>query len=163
MPKLRAPEAFDAAYRSPFGCLAIRMDGDAVVRLVANASPSAVRQRDKPAARRALQAVCTYIESGNSAGLPPVHLSGTDFQLRVWKLLLQIPRGRTRTYGDIARELASSARAVGGACRANPIVLLVPCHRIVAARGLGGFAGHATGSWPDLKRRLLATEGVSIA
>lgn len=159
---IREPVEFDAAYQSPFGRLALRMDGDAIVQLVAYASPSAVRQRGKPAARKALRAVCAYIESGDSAGLPPVYLSGTEFQLRVWESLQQIPRGQIRTYGDIASELASSARAVGGACRANPVVLLVPCHRVVAAHGLGGFAGHVRGRWPELKRRLLAAEGVSI-
>ena len=162
MPEANRPEVFDAVYRSQFGYLALRMDGETVVRLALNPVPPMVRQPDKPTARGALRAVCTYLGSGDTAALPPIALSGTDFQLRVWHLLRKIPRGRTRTYGDIANELSSSARAVGGACRANPVVIIVPCHRVVSAHGVGGFAGHATGSWPDLKKRLLASEGVAF-
>jgi methylated-DNA-[protein]-cysteine S-methyltransferase len=69
--------------------------------------------------------------------------SGTDFQKKVWQRLAEIPFGMTRTYGEIA-ELAGSpksARAVGMACGANPLALIIPCHRVVAAHGLGGFAG----------------------
>jgi methylated-DNA-[protein]-cysteine S-methyltransferase len=85
-------------------------------------------------------------------------LHGTPFQQRVWRALCAIPPGRTRTYGDLARELASAPRAVGGACRANPIPVVVPCHRVVARAGIGGFGGQTTG--PQLVRKgwLLAHE-----
>lgn len=94
--------------------------------------------------------------------LPPLDLScGTKFRLRVWAELLRIPRGDTRSYGGIAEELGKrrAARAVGGACGANPIPVLIPCHRVLAANGsLGGFSGGL-----DWKRRLLAIEGVLLA
>lgn len=93
--------------------------------------------------------------------LPPLDLSrGTKFRLRVWAELLRIPRGETRSYGEIADELGKrrAARAVGGACGANPIPVLIPCHRVIAASGgLGGFSGGL-----DWKRRLLALEGVLL-
>ncbi len=160
MPELRRLEVFDAACQSAFGYLALRMCGDAVVRLAISASRPTLRRHKATAAQAALAAVCSYLDSGSMQGLPPTRLSGTDFQLRVWRLLRQIPRGQIRTYGEIARELASSARAIGGACRANPVLILVPCHRVVSAHGLGGFAGQANGRWTDLKKRLLAAEGV---
>jgi methylated-DNA-[protein]-cysteine S-methyltransferase len=85
--------------------------------------------------------------------------AGTSFQRRVWQLIAAIPAGRTRTYAGIAAELGSGPRAVGGACRANPYPLLVPCHRVVAVNGLGGFAGDTDGQLLAFKRRLLTHEG----
>lgn len=89
----------------------------------------------------------------------PLAPAGTAFQQRAWFALQAIGFGHTRSYGDLAQELASGARAVGGACRANPWVLIVPCHRAVAAGGrIGGYMGAERGSWPALKARLLAHE-----
>lgn len=88
-----------------------------------------------------------------------VQLRGTPYQRRVWEALRAIPAGMTRTYGDLAAELGTSARAVGGACRANPCPIVVPCHRVVAARGLGGFAGDTSGRKLQIKRWLLRHEG----
>ena len=74
-----------------------------------------------------------------------------------------IPAGEVRRYGQLADALGSSARAVGGACRANPVPLVVPCHRVVAAHGLGGFGGATGGKRLSVKQRLLEGEGVSCA
>ena len=84
----------------------------------------------------------------------PLAPAGTAFQQRVWKALLRIPFGRTRSYGEIARELRSSARAVGRANSTNPVCLIVPCHRVIGADG--SLTGFAFGE--DLKRRLLEHE-----
>ena len=91
-----------------------------------------------------------------------VDLHGTSFQCRVWRALQSIPPGRTITYGELARQLGTSARAVGGACRANPCPIVVPCHRVVAANGLGGFAGDTSGHKLEVKRWLLRHEGVAL-
>jgi methylated-DNA-[protein]-cysteine S-methyltransferase len=92
---------------------------------------------------------------------PPFDLSGgTPFQQTVWRALEEIPRGQTRSYGEIARAIGKpkGVRAVGGACGANPIPVLIPCHRVLAANGrLGGFSGGLP--W---KRRLLEREGVRV-
>jgi O-6-methylguanine DNA methyltransferase len=91
--------------------------------------------------------------------LPPLDLSGgTAFQLSVWQALKKIKPGQTRSYGEIAKSLGNpkALRAVGGACGANPIPVLVPCHRVLAANGkIGGFSGG-----PGWKEKLLAREGV---
>jgi len=87
----------------------------------------------------------------------PCRVQGTDFQKSVWCTVLRIPYGRTRTYLDLARELKTpgAARAVGAANGANPLPIVIPCHRVVASGGgLGGYGGGV-----DLKRRLLALEG----
>lgn len=85
---------------------------------------------------------------------------GTPFQRRVWALTLAIPRGETRTYGWMARRLRSAPRAVGQALKVNPFAPRVPCHRVVAAGGLGGYQGVRNSA---RKRRLLAREGVRFA
>lgn len=85
-------------------------------------------------------------------------IRGTDFQRAVWQQLQAIPRGRYRTYGDIAKALGKpgAARAVGQACGANPVILFIPCHRVLAGNGrLGGFS-----SGLDRKRQLLKLEGI---
>ena len=92
----------------------------------------------------------------------PVQLAGTPFQRRVWDLIAAIPPGATRSYGALAAELRTSARAVGGACRANPCPLVVPCHRVVARHGLGGFAGDRNGRLLGIKRWLLAHEAAVV-
>jgi methylated-DNA-[protein]-cysteine S-methyltransferase len=79
-----------------------------------------------------------------------------DFTGRVMRAMAAIPYGETRTYGELAASVDSGAVAIGGACGRNPVPLVVPCHRVVAADGLGGFS--AAGG-PALKRRLLEHEG----
>jgi methylated-DNA-[protein]-cysteine S-methyltransferase len=88
----------------------------------------------------------------------PLAAAGSAFQRKVWAAMCAITRGRTRTYGEVAAELGSSARAVGQACGANPFPVVIPCHRIVARGGVGGFAHHAAGFHIDVKRWLLAHE-----
>jgi O-6-methylguanine DNA methyltransferase len=89
--------------------------------------------------------------------LPPLDLTGTGFQRSVWNALRKISFGKTKSYGEIARAIGrpKAARAVGGACGANPVPVLVPCHRVLAAnQKLGGFSGGL-----EWKRRLLTREG----
>lgn len=103
------------------------------------------------------RAVLDILEGRPVKKLPPLDLSaGTPFQQKVWKALRLIPLGRTQSYGEIARSIQhpSSSRAVGQACGANPIPLLIPCHRVLAAnRKLGGFSGGL--HW---KKQLLSRE-----
>lgn len=89
-------------------------------------------------------------------------LEGTLFQKSVWQELSKIPVGETRTYGEIARKLNSSPRAVGNACRKNPIQIIVPCHRVLSAQGIGGYAGETEGRQVSIKRWLLKHEGVNV-
>ncbi len=88
----------------------------------------------------------------------PIAAQGTDFQQRVWQFMKSIPVGETRRYGDVAKSLKSASRAVGGACRRNPVPIVVPCHRIVAASGIGGYNGCTDGAELNFKRWLLAHE-----
>ncbi len=89
-------------------------------------------------------------------------LDVTPFQRKVLEQLQKIPYGETRTYGEIAKILKTSPRAVGNACRNNPLPIIIPCHRVVAANGIGGYDGARAGKLLKIKRRLLENEG-SIA
>jgi methylated-DNA-[protein]-cysteine S-methyltransferase len=108
-------------------------------------------------------ALARYFETGTAGLNLPLATRGTDFQHRVWRALQAIPSGETRTYGDLARQLGTSARAIGGACRANPCLIVVPCHRVIAKDGLGGFAGDVSGRRLEVKRWLLRHEGATAA
>jgi O-6-methylguanine DNA methyltransferase len=101
-----------------------------------------------------------YFSGGSEILDHPLDLRGTRFQREVWSALREIPLGQVATYGEIASRIGrpGGARAVGQACGSNPVVLFVPCHRVVAADGkLGGF-----GSGLGLKKGLLRHEGVDI-
>lgn len=83
---------------------------------------------------------------------------GGAFYRRVWQALLAIPLGHAVSYSALAEQLGSGARAVAGACKANPYAGLIPCHRVVAKSGIGGFMGHTSGEIVELKRRILLAE-----
>jgi len=111
---------------------------------------------------RLTTAAVKHVLAGRAAGeLPPLDLSaGTEFQRAVWQAMRRLQTGQTNSYGELARAISrpKAVRAVGGACGANPIPLLVPCHRVLAAGGrIGGFSGGL-----DWKRKLLAREHVAM-
>lgn len=106
----------------------------------ANKAPSKAASKALERARRELD---LYFQGKLRAFSVPLKLSGPPFYMRVWHALTTIPFGGTRTYREVAAQVGSpeAFRAVGNACAANPIAIIVPCHRVVAARGLGGYGG----------------------
>ena len=113
-------------------------------------------------AERAVRQLERYREDPDTKFDLPLLIEGSEFQRRLWDALCEIPRGRTLTYGEMARKLGGadfeSARAVGQACGDNRLPIVIPCHRVVAADGLGGF-GHSTGGiLLEAKRWLLMHE-----
>lgn len=144
---------------TPMG--AVGIDLDEGVLLGVDLLPRAGRPVVRPtrASQRVVGALRRYFDSPGRAIELPLRLRGTAFQRRVWTALRGIPSGQAATYGELARRLGTSARAVGAACRANPIPIVVPCHRVVAAAGLGGFAGARSGALVAKKRWLLEHEG----
>lgn len=120
--------------------------------------PAARRDRD-PVLAQARRELAEYRRGRRRRFEVPFELEGTRFQCEVWEALFRIPWGETRTYGEIARAVGrpGAARAVGAAAGRNPLPVIVPCHRLVAANGkLGGFSGGI-----DVKKRLLELEGVT--
>jgi methylated-DNA-[protein]-cysteine S-methyltransferase len=88
----------------------------------------------------------------------PIVVEGSDLQRAVWMAMCAIPRGRTRTYGELAREMMTDPRAIGQACGDNRLPIVIPCHRVVAADGIGGFAHSTDGYLIEAKRWLLSHE-----
>mgnify|MGYP006281460345 CR=1 FL=1 len=150
---------------TPAGPLGLTADGAGLVRVRWLPADSLIGPDFgvTPLLDRARVAVRTYL-ADPARPRPPVPLgkvAATVFQRRVWRLMLAIPSGAVRTYGDLARDLGTSPRAVGAAARANPWPVLVPCHRVMARGDLGGYGG------PDpearaIKRWLLEHEGASL-
>lgn len=155
-------ERYDVVVASPVGWLGVRCEGGELAAL----DILGERPAGSPAAGCVATDVAAALEAyfrGDLGALDrlPVRLAGTAFQRRVWERMRQIRAGETLSYGALARELGTSPRAVGGACRANPVPLAVPCHRVVGAAGLGGYSGARGGDWLDKKRWLLEHEGAA--
>jgi methylated-DNA-[protein]-cysteine S-methyltransferase len=109
-------------------------------------------------AARAVEQLERYREDPDARFDLPVLVEGTALQRSVWKAMCAIARGKTRTYGELGRELGADARDIGQACGDNRLPIVIPCHRVVAADGIGGF-GHATGGYLlEVKRWLLMHE-----
>lgn len=103
-----------------------------------------------------------YFESPDHRFNIPILPSGTPYQQKVWRALTEIPAGKVMSYGELSVKLNSSARAIGNACRRNPTPIIVPCHRIIAKSGIGGFAGKTSGTLTDIKTSLLLHEGIKL-
>jgi methylated-DNA-[protein]-cysteine S-methyltransferase len=118
-------------------------------------------------AKRAERQLESYKRDPNSAFELPVVIEGSELQKAVWKAMCAIPRGKTRTYGDLAQELGPhfgiGPREIGQACGDNRLPLVIPCHRIVAANGIGGFAHATSGYLLETKRWLLMHEAAATA
>jgi methylated-DNA-[protein]-cysteine S-methyltransferase len=118
-------------------------------------------QEPTPFLREARDQLHDYFDGRRLSFQLPLAPHGTPYQRRVWAALARIPAGETRSYADIAREIASAPRAVGQANGRNPIPILIPCHRVVAADGtLGGYSGEGG---PDTKRFLLHHEARALS
>ena len=150
---------YAAVVPAPVGLLGVRLSGGRLVGI--DFAPPCTRVEAAPggAAREVLDQLFHYFEDSAWQFDLPVAMHGTPFQRRVWQALRRISSGSTRSYGELARELGSSARAVGGACRRNPIPIVVPCHRVIAADGgAGGFMGRRDGDALAIKTWLLDHE-----
>jgi methylated-DNA-[protein]-cysteine S-methyltransferase len=154
--------AFQACLRAPFATLGITTTDTHVtgIRFLAPSAPALAPPRNSLAYLACLQ-IQSYLEDARFEFDLPLRLSGSRHQLEVWEAMQRIPAGKVRTYGELASDIKSSARAVGGACGANPIPLVVPCHRVIAAnRAIGGFMGQrGEGFELSIKRWLLEHEG----
>lgn len=151
-----------AEYDSPVGKLLLTCDGESLTGLWMDREPPRGGMEGHPVLDQVKVWLDAYFRGEKPEIGFPLAPKGTDFQKRVWEILLTIPFGQTRTYGDIAREMAAllgkermSAQAIGGAVGSNPISILIPCHRCVGAKGQ--LTGYAWGL--DRKAWLLRHEG----
>jgi len=103
-------------------------------------------QTQTPLLKEAVRQLNAYFDGVLQAFDLPLKIEGTAFQKRVWKEMTRIPYGKVRAYGELAKRLDSSARSVGTACGQNRFPVIIPCHRVVAANGLGGYSGSGGGA-----------------
>lgn len=150
--------AYDAILELAFCRIGARFTGDALTGLHYLPSDSPLTRDPDQRVRHLASELEHYMER-------PQHVfdllfvpSGTPFQLRVWRALLAIPAGQTLSYGVLAAQLHTAPRAVGQACGANPLPLVIPCHRVISANGMGGFMHAVSGPPLDIKAWLLRHE-----
>ncbi len=144
----------------PYCRLGLRVSGGALTAVDWLAPETPCRAPSEAVAAEAGRQLQAYFRDPCHVFTLPLKPRGTPFQQRVWSALRAIPPGTARSYAELARALGSAPRAVGGACRANPLPIIVPCHRVVTARGaLGGYGGATTGARLAMKKWLLAHEG----
>ena len=142
--------------QSPLGALTVSQQDEAIVALDWGWGRE---QSPTPLLERAVRILNAYFDGEAPAFELPFAPAGTAFQQKVWREMSAIPYGETQTYGGLSARAGGSARAVGLACGANPIPILIPCHRVVAAAGLGGYSGDGGLA---TKIALLRLEGVLL-
>jgi methylated-DNA-[protein]-cysteine S-methyltransferase len=162
MTKIHTDALFSAIVEAPFGAVGIRIDGDAVRELVYLPPHFDAKAPTDKLSEMTAKQVERYLADPDFRFELPLAEVGTAFQRRVWDAIASIPRGDVLTYGQVAKLIRSAPRAVGQACGANWFPLIIPCHRVTASGGLGGFSNHddETGFHVGVKRWLLAHEGV---
>jgi methylated-DNA-[protein]-cysteine S-methyltransferase len=151
---------FQAKLSTPFAVLGIRTAGDRLTgieylpRFAATLAPG-----DALTAEVCRQVEC-YLDDPDYHFDLPLAIEGTPFQRCVWEAIAAIPSGSTLTYREVAQRIGNAPRAVGGACGANRLPLVIPCHRVIAVGGIGGFMHARDGAPLEIKRWLLRHEGV---
>ena len=151
---------YSAKLRTPFATLGLQSNGLAITRLSYLPLTERAQAPTDKVTEQAAREIERYLADAQYRFTVPLATGGTAFQQRVWQALCAIPPGESRTYGEVARNVRSAARAVGQACGANRIALIVPCHRVVGALGsMGGFMNSDSGTPIDIKRWLLRHEG----
>lgn len=148
-------------FETPIGWLSLGAEDGAIVRVyLPNAPTPRLMSHPTPLLERAREQILEYFAGERKEFDLPINPMGTPFQQKVWQALRDIPWGQTRSYRDIARavDCPGGFQAVGQANSSNPLPILIPCHRVIAADGsLGGYSGG-----PEVKKALLAVEQVSL-
>ena len=164
-PQLRSTvastERFDAIVQLPFAFVGVRTCDGCVNEIRFLPDEVQAKAPANALARHVVDQLLAYCADSSTPIDLPLAVEGTDFQRRVWDQIACIPPGSTATYGELARRLNGEARAVGQACGDNRLPLAIPCHRVVAASGIGGFSHHRGGAYEGIKRWLLLHEAGS--
>jgi methylated-DNA-[protein]-cysteine S-methyltransferase len=150
---------YQAKFKIPCAVLGIRITSDQLSGIEFLPLSTRTLASNNALADEVLKQISAYLRDPDFHFDLPISLSGTQHQLRVWQALSEIPCGTARTYGALAQQLGSGPRAIGRACGDNPIPLIIPCHRVVAKNGPGGFMHHASGAPLAIKDWLLRHEG----
>jgi methylated-DNA-[protein]-cysteine S-methyltransferase len=153
-------EIYQARYPTPFAVLGIRAAGATLIGIDYLPRGAATLDPLTRFSERVCRQIERYLDDPGYRFDLPFDFRGSQFQCRVWRAIHSIPSGNTLTYLDVARRIGSAPRPVGGACGANRIPLVIPCHRVVGSGGIGGFMHARHGPGIEIKRWLLRHEGV---
>ena len=156
---MKQPAIYVVKYPTPFAVLGLRIADDKLVGIDFLSRDEPTLAPSDSLTRCVCEQIETYLHNPDFQFSIPLRQMGTSHQMKVWQALCAIPRGQATTYGMLAQQLGSSSRAVGQACGSNPLPLIVPCHRVVAKNGVGGFMHHASGEPLAIKDWLLRHEG----
>lgn len=162
LPAAATAEKIGARFCAVLACPAmhvgVRTDGERIAEIAYLPSCVPLAPARNRLAARAARQLDRYLENPGARFELPLAVVGSAYQRRVWAAISAIPCGRTATYGQLAKALRSAPRAIGQACGANWFPLVIPCHRVVGANDLGGFAHHGEGFHIEIKRWLLRHE-----
>lgn len=147
-------------YSSPIGLLTAQIQHNKLSQLNLSAFDTSITTQAHPYAAHINRELQRYFQNPHHPFDIELHLEGTPFQKKVWQALREIPCGTTLSYSELAEKLTTNARAIGNACRANPVPIIIPCHRIVAKNHLGGYSGATAGKMLDIKKWLLRHEKI---
>lgn len=160
----RDSQRYDAVIKTPLpgrnNRLAIVIQDDKLQELLFVSQSTKLKQPKTVFTKGVVEQLDAYFSESDYKFTLPLEPEGTMYQKRVWNRLRKCPTGKVWTYGELARQIHSAPRAVGNACRRNPIPIVVPCHRVVSAKGMGGYAGHTSGTFLSIKQWLLQHESV---
>ncbi|NOY66687.1 MAG: methylated-DNA--[protein]-cysteine S-methyltransferase [Gammaproteobacteria bacterium] len=151
---------YNAVIAAPIGIIGIKIQDGNLQFIDYPGSKVKLKEPDNELAVKVVQQLQAYFDNPLHEFELPCKMTGTDFQQRAWKSLKKIKAGQTLTYSELASKLNSGARAIGGACRNNPIPIIYPCHRVVSKTGIGGYDGDWGEGKVDIKYWLLKHEGV---
>lgn len=147
---------------APFAVLGIVTDQERLAEIDFLPVGTAELEPQDDFAREVCEQLLAYLADSRFRFELPLLAGGTPYQHRVWQALLKIPAGQSESYGSLAQTLGSAPRAIGQACGANPIPMVIPCHRVLGKAGLGGFMNHSDGGPLQIKRWLLEHERVQF-
>ncbi|MDW3096370.1 MAG: methylated-DNA--[protein]-cysteine S-methyltransferase [Gammaproteobacteria bacterium] len=150
--------SFDYILPSPIGSLGLNISVNGIQRLFYIKTKQESYIPTGGFAAKVHQQIMEYFELQRTEFDLPVDIQGTAYQNRVWNEVAKIPYGESLTYGDIAKVINSGPRAVGNACRHNPVPIIIPCHRVVRKGGIGGYCGSVMGKQVQQKDWLLRHE-----
>lgn len=149
---------YDAILRYPKMNVAVATRDGRVSEIRYLPSSAPLKAPTNALGERAAEQLNRYLHNPDTRFDLPLLIEGTEFQKEMWRALCEIPRGKTLTYGELAKRLGAEARAIGQACGDNRLPIVIPCHRVVAANGIGGFAHSTSGYLIEAKRWLLMHE-----
>lgn len=153
-------QAYDAVLPAPFAALGLRLSAKRLAGLEFLPPQTPLQTNRQEIVEQIQFELASYFQDPGHRWCLPIDPVGTPYRKRVWQCIQGIPAGQSRTYGDLARDLTSSPRAIGQAVGDNPIPIVIPCHRVLGVNGMGGFM-HATQGFPiTVKMWLMQHEGL---